>query len=54
MRDNLREANYLWRLLPHGDKPPCYSYEGGSSRLVRFRGLCMNGRGVLSHGGFTV
>jgi len=31
---------------PHGDKPPCYSYEGGLSRLARFSGLCTNSMDV--------
>ena len=30
------------RHCPPWDKPHSYSYKGGSSRLVRFSGLCTN------------
>ncbi len=30
------------KLQPHGRERPCYIYKGGSSRLVRFSGVCMS------------
>ena len=38
-------------LCPPWDEPHGYAYEGGSSRLARFSGLCMNSMDVYVRAG---
>lgn len=53
MKRNCMARYFAWHCLPD-DEPSGYTYEGGSSRLVRFSGLSRNSTDVYVRAGIIV